>query len=248
MTEYWPLLIGVGILSGFLNVSAGGGSTLTLPLLIFMGLDGTLANGTNRVAILIQNISSVTTFQKSRGYRTALSVKQSLWTIPGAIAGSFFATNISDEVFRTVLGVIIIGVIVTLIVPRRLLWTERRTENRRESALIYPALLFIGFYGGFIQVGVGFLFMAALYHLMKYDLVTVNMQKVFIVLLYTIPALCIFAMSGDVDWIIGLTLAAGSATGGWIAARVSLKHGEPVIRIALVAALLLMSLKLLNVF
>lgn len=244
---YWLLLFGVGILSGFLNVSAGGGSTLTLPLLIFMGLDGTLANGTNRVAILIQNISSVAEFQKSRGYPVGLTLKYALWTLPGAVSGAYFATSVGDDLFRTILGVIIIGVIVTLIVPQKYMWSNQRGGDGRDSFWIYPSLLLIGFYGGFIQVGVGFLFMAALYHLLKYDLVTVNMQKVFIVLVYTIPALAIFVLSGDVDWLLGLILAAGSAIGGWLAARISLRGGEKVVKIALVAALLIMSMKLLDI-
>ena len=110
-SPYWFLLFGVGIASGFLNVMAGGGSTLTLPVLIFMGLDGALANGTNRVAILIQNISSVSAFQRSEPYPLRTVLAYAAWTLPGAVAGAYYATKISDEFFQTILGLIILGVL-----------------------------------------------------------------------------------------------------------------------------------------
>jgi hypothetical protein len=244
---HWVLLLGVGVVSGYLNVLAGGGSVLTLPVLIFLGLDGALANGTNRVAILIQNIFSAAEFQRARGYPVKRALTYSLWTLPGAVAGAFFATSLSDGVFETVLGVVIIGVVITMMVPRGAILGGKQPEGVPPSPWIYPALLGIGFYGGFIQVGVGFLFMAALYHLLRLDLVSVNMHKVLIVLVYTVPALLIFMWSGDVDWALGLVLAAGSALGGWLAVKASIHGGEKVIRTALIAALLVMGAKLLNI-
>jgi len=244
-SPYWFLLFGVGIISGFLNVMAGGGSTITLPVLIFLGLDGTLANGTNRVAILIQNVSSVLAFHRSEPYPLRTTIVFAAWTLPGAIAGAIYATRISDSLFQTILGVIILGVVVTLLIPRNTLLSGVRRHVAAKSPWIYPALLGIGFYGGFIQVGVGFLFMAALYHLLRLDLVNVNRYKVFIVLVYTVPALAIFMWSGNVDWILGWILAAGSALGGWLAVKTSIRGGEKVIKIALIAALLIIGGKLL---
>jgi uncharacterized membrane protein YfcA len=248
MVPYWALLFGVGVLSSYLNVLAGGGSALTLPLLIFMGLDGALANGTNRVAILVQNVSSVAEFQRSRRYPVRKVLLYSLWTLPGAAAGAFFATEVSDALFQTILGLVIIGVVITLLLPRGAVVTGGERGDLPRSPWIYPALFGIGFYGGFIQVGVGFLFMAALFHLLRLDLVNVNMYKVFIVLVYTVPALLIFMWSGDVDWLLGWILAAGSALGGWLAVKAAIRGGEKIIRIALVVSLLLMGAKLLGIF
>jgi uncharacterized membrane protein YfcA len=244
-SPYWFLLFGVGIVSGFLNVMAGGGSTITLPVLIFLGLDGALANGTNRVAILIQNISSVSAFHKSEPYPFRTILGYAAWTLPGAVAGAIYATRVSDQLFQTILGVIILGVVVTLLIPRDAILSTVKRHVTARSPWIYPALLGIGFYGGFIQVGVGFLFMAALYHLLRLDLVNVNRYKVFIVLVYTLPALAIFMWSGDVDWILGWILAAGSALGAWLAVKVSVRGGEKIVRMVLIIALLIMGGKLL---
>jgi uncharacterized protein len=241
------ILFGVGTVAGFMNVTAGGGSSLTLPVLIFLGLDAALANGTNRVAIFIQNISAVYAFKRQNYQQFGFSLKLALLTLPGAAAGALIAIDISSALFQKILGIVMIGIIVSMIIPHATL----SLDNRADKKITWPvalAMIFIGFYGGFIQVGVGFLLMAALNYLLRFNLVYVNMHKVFIVLVYTIPALLIFIVTGNVKWTFGLSLAAGNALGGWWAAKAAVKKGEKLIRVVLIAAMLVMSLKLLNVF
>jgi uncharacterized membrane protein YfcA len=241
------LLFGVGVIAGFINVNAGGGSTLTLPTLIFMGLDNALANGTNRVAIFIQNISAVASFHKRKVHQFKRSLVFALFTLPGAIVGAIMATRVSNILFQRILGVILIFVVFSMFFSR----TYQNNHSRRSDTsnwLIYPALFGIGFYGGFIQAGVGFLIMAALYHLLHTDLVRVNMHKVFIVLIYTFPVLLVFAFTGNVNWGYGLVLAGGNALGGWWGAHAAVKGGERVIRIILAVAITIMALKLFGLF
>lgn len=237
------ILFGVGLLAGAVNVMAGGGSTLTLPTLIFLGLDTATANGTNRVAIILQNIFATWSFRREKVSRLRQSLTFAVWTLPGAIAGAALAVQISDAWFRRILGVVMIGVVISMVVPRR---RKETTEEGIHSRWIYPSLFGIGFYGGFIQVGVGFLLMAAFYHLLRMNLVFVNMHKVVVVLVYTAPALLIFALTGHVDWTLGLALAAGNSLGGWWAARFSVRRGERVIRWVLIVAVLIMAARLLG--
>jgi len=230
-----------------MNVMAGGGSTLTLPTLIFLGLDSALANGTNRVAIIIQNIFAVYSFKREKYQKFKLSLKMALFTLPGAVAGAIVAVKISDQTFQTILGIVMIGIIISMVIPRSKI-EYSNSDNEKISPWVYISMLFIGFYGGFIQVGVGFIIMAALHYLLKLNLVYVNMHKVFIVFIYTIPAIIIFIYTNNINWELGLSLAAGNALGGWWAAKFSVKKGEGIIRIILIIAVLIMSLKLLNIF
>jgi len=241
------LLFFVGSVAGFINVMAGGGSTITLPTLIFLGLNSSLANGTNRIAILIQNISGIVSFKQEKYHKFKMSLKLASFTLPGAIAGSIIATTISDTLFQKILAYVLIGIIVSLLVPRSNQKKIEDNKQRQRNWFIYPAMVLVGFYGGFIQAGVGFLLMASLYHLMKLDLVRVNMHKISIVFIYTIPALLIFFLTHNVDLKFGLTLAAGNALGAWWSAKFSVKKGERVIRIILMLAILMMSLKLLDI-
>ncbi len=241
------LLFGVGSIAGVLNVMAGGGSTITLPVLIFLGLEPTLANGTNRLGIIAQTLSAVISFRQEKYHDFKMSLKLTAFALPGAIAGAAIATRISNELFQKILAYVLIAVTASMLLRKK---NKNRTleQQGRQSWWIYPAMLGIGFYGGFMQVGVGFLFMASLFHLMKLDLIRVNMHKVFIIFAYTIPAFFIFVFSGKVEWKYGLILASGMGLGGWWAAKISVKKGEKFIRIVLVVAILLMALKLLGLF
>ena len=110
----WLLLFGVGSIAGFINVNAGGGSSLTLPTLIFMGLDGALANGTNRVAIFIQNIFAIASFKKNKMHQFRTSSELSLYTLPGAILGAFLAARISSVLFERILGGVLVFIVISL--------------------------------------------------------------------------------------------------------------------------------------
>ena len=247
--EYWNILLlfGMGIVVGFINVNAGGGSSLTLPILLHLGLDGALANGTNRVAILVQNVFAVASFRKREFHEFKLSGKLSLLTLPGAVIGAILATKIRGILFERMLGVVLLLIVISMFFSHNYA-KNNRDQTKHSNWLIYPTLFGIGFYGGFLQVGVGFMIMAALYHLLKLDLIRVNMHKVFIVLIYTIPALAIFLVTGNVNWKFGLSLAAGSSIGAWFGARASIKGGEKLIRIVLAIAIFGMALKLFNLF
>ncbi len=242
--ELWQLflLAGVGVLSGFLNVMAGGGSLLALPVLIFMGLPGNVANGTNRVAIVAQNVSAFTSFFR-KGYselRTMLTL--ALCAVPGAAMGAYLGTQVSGELFNRILGGLMI---VLLILMSRKQRDVAVIEKPRRLVLGHFLMVAVGFYGGFIQAGVGFILMAVLYRVVGLDLVRVNAYKVFIIGIYTLVALAIFADKGQVLWLAGASLAVGTTTGGWIGAHFTVKRGERLIRVILNVVLVVMAIRLL---
>ncbi len=265
--EPWQLILltGIGIIAGTLNVLAGGGSLLSLPVLVFLGLDGPVANGTNRVAILAQNTTAITGF-RLRGFSDwKLSLSLALAALPGGIAGALLGTMVRGELFNRILGIILIAVLFYLTWQQ---WQKRRAFTAastsgskaetspdgpdkpggltsRQLILGHLALVVVGFYGGFIQAGVGFLLMAALHQVMGLDLVRVNMHKVFIVAVFTLAALVVFAVKCQVLWVPGLALAVGNSVGGWIGSQISVLKGEVWIRRVLYATLLLMAVRLL---
>ncbi len=252
--EPWQLLLltGIGLIAGTLNVIAGGGSLLSLPVLVFLGLDGPVANGTNRIAILAQNATAIGGF-RARGFSDwKLSLSLSLAALPGGICGALLGTMVRGELFNRILGAILIAVLLYLAWQR---WkkkpssgkpsTDPRPLTSRQRVLGHLALVVVGFYGGFIQAGVGFLLMAALHQVMGLDLVRVNMHKVFIVAVFTFAALVVFALKGQVLWIPGIALAIGNSLGGWIGSQISVLKGESWIRAVLYGTLLLMAVRLL---
>ena len=246
--EIWhiPVIFTAGILAGFINTLAGGGSLLTLPILIFLGLPTAVANGTNRIAIVAQCAFAVAGFKKKGVSNFKLSLLLSTPAIIGAIIGAYFAVDISDVLFRRVLAVIM------LLVLGLILWNPRQDSSgssnslgRRQLITAMTVFFFIGIYGGFIQVGVGFIIIAALTTITKFNLVVTNSHKVFIAGIYTIFALIVFAFNGKVCWEIGLCLAAGMGLGGWIGSHWAVAKGERWIRVVLTICVVAMVIKLI---
>lgn len=236
------VLVLAGVATGFVNVMAAGGSLISMPVLILLGLPPAAANGTNRVAILVQNITAVTSF-RSRGYSDLkLSVSLAIATIPGSIAGALFAVEIDPVVFKRILAGVLIGSLVLILTKRQS--GDDVDSGRRHVVLAHLAAIGAGFYGGFIQAGVGFLVMPILHRLLCLDLVRVNMHKVFIIGAFNVPALLVFATHGEVWWIEGFVLAIGNAIGGWLGAHVTISRGEAAVRLVVCLAVVAMAIKL----
>jgi len=214
-------LVAIGGVAGFINVLSAGGSMLTLPLLMFLGLPAQVANGTNRVAITLQSITAVGSFWRAGHSNLAVSIRLSIPAVAGALLGAWTATWIPRPIFEGVLIAAMIGASIFMLLPQPKLDTRPLTPERLGIAE-YLALFLIGLYGGFIQVGVGALFVVVLYRMLKIDLPQVNVIKVFIVLIYTVPALAIFALKGQVLWGMGLVLALGNMAGAMAAVRVNM--------------------------
>jgi uncharacterized membrane protein YfcA len=241
------LLYAVGVVAGVLNVMAGGGSAITLPMLIFLGLDSPLANGTNRLAVFIQCIATVISFRREKYSDLKTSMRLAACALPGAVLGAVAAVKMDSLLFQKVLGIFILVMVATVLIPTS--GKDRRQAGESSGGWrIYPVRLGIGFLGGLHQVGIGFFMIAALRHLMNMDLVRINMHKAAVFFIYTIPAMAVFALTGNIDWTLGFVLAAGNATGGWWAAKISVRRGEKVIRIVLVIAMAIMAIKLLISF
>jgi uncharacterized membrane protein YfcA len=251
--ETWQLisLTLLGVIAGVLNVIAGGGSLLTLPAMVLMGFEAPVANGTNRVAILAQNVSATTGFRRKGYSDIRLSLSLALATIPGALAGAMIGAAVRGVLFNRILAVIMIVILVHIMLKGRrkpdpsASSETGATPARRRRILGHLCMIGIGFYGGFIQAGVGFLLMAALHNVMGLDLVRVNMHKVFIVGAFTAVALSVYIWTGNVLWIPGLALALGNASGGWIGSHLSVTRGDSFIRKVLVVTLAAMAVRLL---
>ncbi len=242
-------VIAAGFAAGFINTLAGSGSLITLPVLIFLGLPANVANGTNRVAILIQNIVTTHSFhhQKMLDWRGGLQL--AVPAIVGSLVGAQIAVNLNEEMMRHAIGLLlVIMLVVILINPKR--WLHGKFKTMTGNITWQLAVIFfgIGLYGGFIQAGVGIFLLAGLVLGAGYDLVRANAVKVLIVLAFTIFALGIFILNHQVVWGVGLLLAVGNASGGWIATRIAVKRGAGFVRWLLIAVIIVSAAKLLGVF
>lgn len=234
----------LGAVAGFININAGGGSLLTLPFLIFLGLPANVANGTNRIAILIQNIIATIKFQQFKVIPRGIILICALPAIAGALIGARVAVEIDELLFKRILAVIMVVVMGWMFFGRsKEPQSKVANPSLRKKIVLVLTFFGIGLYGGFIQGGIGFLLITVL-TLTGYNLVQTNALKVLIVLLFTPFALAVFIMNGQVDYVKGFVLALGNGTGGWIATHLMVKRGERFIRWIVLLAILIFAVKL----
>lgn len=214
----YALALVVGVVAGVINTLAGSGSTLTLPMLVFMGLPAELANGTNRVGILFQNVVGIVTLRRAG----KLPLDATTWrllvpSVLGGALGALVAADLSTAQMNLVIAGAMLLVLGLLFVhPGR--WTADVSVPKVRPWL-YPALFVVGFYGGFVQAGVGVLLLAALIFGGNFDSVTANGLKLVLTLMFTAVALPVFAWHGQVDWWVGGLMAVGQGAGAYLAAR-----------------------------
>jgi len=251
------LLFLAGSVAGTINVLAGGGSFLTLPLLIFLGLPPTVANGTNRIAILVQNVGAVWSFNRHGVMQWNWIRTAALPALAGAGLGTWAAIRIGDASFQRVLATLmVVFAVVMLLDPLRNRIGRRDTSEAetmadtpaeapgRVSGIAFSATFFgVGVYGGFVQAGVGF-FILALAMLAGFDLVRGNALKVLVVLVFTPLALVLFAMAGKVDWGMGIALAGGNLLGGLIGTHLTVLKGHAWVKRVVVVMIVVFALKL----
>ncbi len=235
----------VGVAAGIINTLAAGGSLLTLPVLMAFGLPPNMANGTNRIAIFLQNVVGVGMFRKEKIMDFPSGFKVGIPAVVGAIVGAFVAVNLNDEVMKlAIAGVMILVFFIILLRPNR--WIKSHEEHPPIPYWLQVIIFFlVGIYGGFIQAGVGFFLLTSLVLGSGFELVKANALKLFVILLYTPVALVIFFLAGDVYLWMGLVLAVGNMTGAWIGTKIAVKWGAVFIRYFVLAAILVASTKLI---
>ena len=242
---YYLILFSVGFVASIVNTLAGGGSLLTLPVLIFLGLPSNVANGTNRILILINSIVGTAGY-KSEGVSTyPFNVYLGISALFGALIGAKIAIDIKAEIFNRILSIVMIifGLIILL---SRNYEIEKITERitGRYFWISVVAFFFIGIYGGFINAGIGMVIVIFLNSINRMTLIRANATKVALISIYTLGALILFAINEKVDWVAGLWMAAGSLFGAWWSSRWSVKKGDNVIKIAMLIMVIVMSVKL----
>lgn len=238
------ILVFAGAFAGFVNSIAGGGSLVIMPLLIFMGLPSAEANGSNRVAIFIQNIFSVAGYRSKGVYVFPFAIYMAVPAIFGAIIGSKIAVDISDQLFNRILAIVMITVMGITIFRPNLKEAAESEISKKKTWISVLIFFFLGVYGGFIQAGIGFLVIASLTTIHGLDMARTNSIKVFVILCYTFAAVIVFYLEDKIRWEYGLSLAAGNSVGAWIGSRWSVGRSDRLIRMILLVMVIGLSIKL----
>jgi uncharacterized protein len=246
--DWSTIILGIagGFVAGVINIISGSGSIITLSLMAFFNVPMDIANGTNRIGILVHGIKGSHSFKKKGELHLDDNWKMILFCMAGAIGGIFTALYISPEGFNFLLGVIFsLLLIIIIFEPHKAL-----KENKKIIKYIPWLMIPIGFYGGFVQVATGIFLLTVLHIVSGKTLKEINPLKVFIIMLFNIPAIIIFAMGGKINWALGISLAVGQYFGAILGVKInsSNKNIEPALRYLLISLVVVSIAKFWGLF
>ncbi len=242
-------LIFAGICVGFINTLAGGGSIISLSLLMFLGLPAPVANATNRIAITVQTFTATISFKQQKVLDTKKGLLLAIPTVIGAIAGSFIATDINEIILERTMAVVMLFMLFFIVYkPNNFIHGKTTLVNKPITICQIFIFLCIGFYGGFIHAGVGYFLLASLVLSTGYDLVRANALKIFLVLAYAPISLIIFMYNGKVEWSYGFIMTIGNVIGAIIASRLAVTKGVIFVKWVIIIVIIITSGKLLGIY
>lgn len=242
------VLVVSGIFVGFINTLAGGGSIISLSVLMLLGLPANVANGTNRIGILIQNITAVTSFRQQKVLEFKKGFLLSIPAVIGSLVGAQIAVDLNENIFETAMAVVMLVMLVFILLkPQRFVHGNKQLSEKKINFWKFLIFFLIGIYGGFIQVGVGYFLIAGIVLGVGYDLVKTNAIKLLIVLFYTPFALIIYILNDQINWYYGLTLTIGTFIGAFIASRMAVKRGANFVKWVIIIVILFTSAHLFGI-
>ena len=242
------VLIISGVLVGFINTLAGGGSIISLSVLMMLGLPASVANGTNRIAIAVQTFAAVSSFKQQKVLEVKKGLILAIPAVVGSVIGAWIAVDINEVVFERAIAIIMLVMLVFILYkPQN--WIKEQTKLTSKKLAFWQIVLFflIGLYGGFIHVGIGYFLLAAIVLSAGYELVKANAIKVLIVLLYTPFTIVVFIINNQIEWVYGLVMTIGNIAGALIASRIAVKKGAAFVRWVIIIIILFTSAHLFGI-
>ena len=235
-------MIVAGVMVGFINTLAGGGSIVSLSVLMMLGLPAPIANATNRVAITIQTFTATASFRQQKVLPFRKAIRLAIPAAVGAILGAWFAVDINEEIFEKAIGVVMLIMLLFIFYnPNKYIYGRKQIIGKPLTWKTYLLFFAIGIYGGFLHMGVGYFLLASIVIGAGYDLVKANAIKVFIVLAYVPFSLLVFIVYGQVDWMYGLVLSVGNVIGAFVASRLAVSKGVDFVKWVIVVVIILTS-------
>lgn len=242
------VLIISGILVGFINTLAGGGTVVSISLFMFLGLPPVIANGTNRIPIIFQTLTAVFLYQKKKMIDWGKGIKLSIPIVLGNISGAFLANFLPGNIFSYLFAVIVLLFGFSMIFdPNRWIRENKALQIKPVSIIQYLTYFFLGIYGGFAHVGIGYMFLGMLVLVSGYDLIKANVFKIVFVMCSVPFSLIVYASQGHVDWGAGLIHAIGNVIGAYIGVRFAIKKNISFIRYIVLSLVFLVILQLLGI-
>ena len=239
------LLVFSGIIVGIINTLAGGGTILTITMFTSMGLPITMANGTNRIAVVLQNLTSSLTFIKKRMLDVKAGLLLSIPTVVGNILGSMLAMRLDEVIFKWCMGVVLAIILIYMIFDRHKTHIHGG-HSLKLNPWHYVWFFLIGFYGGYIYIGLGYLVLAITIWTLNLDIITADILKGFVIFVSSPFSMLVFMYNDQVDYAYGLLHGLGNIIGAFLASHYAIGWGVRFVRIFTIVVVVICFMDLLG--
>jgi uncharacterized membrane protein YfcA len=245
-----PLLLVVLIsaVAGAMNAIAGGGTLLTFPALVWLGVPPLTANATSTVALVPASLASVYGYRgELRGARP-WAIGFALPSILGGAAGAALLRLTPEARFEALVPYLVLGATVLFVIQKPVMaalarWTRSHPPAESDAVLTSrfprPAILvyqfLISIYGGYFGAGMGILMLAGLGFMGLTNIHRMNGLKNWGGSCANFTAAALFAVSGLVRWPVALAMATGAVSGGYLGSRLAQRIGQKAVRWSIAA-------------
>ncbi len=233
----FAFLFFAGVIAGVVNSLAGGGSLITFPALMAVGVPPLVANATNTYASCAGYISGIYGFRHHLRQHHQLLFTITLFSLAGGVTGAWLLLNTDESVFEFAIPWLMLFATLAFAFGGSINQFINRFFQNRSQRTLPPILIIISIYGGFFNAGLGIVALSYLALAGYQNIHVMNALKLVISTAVSIIAVFIFTASGHIDWHSGSVVLIGSVVGGYVSARVA--HKIP--QASLKAGILLLS-------
>jgi uncharacterized membrane protein YfcA len=234
MIDPWlyPVLTAVAVLTGFIDAIAGGGGLIMVPALLFAGVPPLGALATNKLQSVFGTAVAMRNFSRAglvdwRGNKLTI-----LLVFAGAICGVLLVQAIGGEALGLIIPILLVVAALYILLSPRM--SDEDAHQRLSPSAFAPVGGAIGFYDGFFGPGTGTFMTTALVALRGHGLTKATALTKMFNFASNVAAVILFAIGGQMLWLLGLAMAAGAMAGGWIGSHTAMRFGARVIRPLLV--------------
>lgn len=223
----WILLFVAGILGGVLNSVAGGGSFITFPALLFVGIPPIAANATNTFAVCAGYISGAYGFRKDIAKHPEVIIFTVIWSLVGGVIGAYLLLNITESLFLEAIPWLLLFATLLFIFGQQISYFATKLAQRASisshwgTVILALCLVLVSAYGGFFNAGLGVIVLSYLVLAGYKDINQMNGLKLLVSSSVSLVAIAIFVTEGVIDWSRGSVVMAGTLLGGYAAASIS---------------------------
>ena len=235
------LVFFAAIAAGFINAMAGGGTLVSFPVLLAVGISPVAANVTNTVALLPGTIGGMWAQRKDFKSQYQRLLKLLPVAIVGGISGGLLLLNTSENTFRSIIPYLILLATLLLAAQARIRsWVVGRigqAHTETHNPIVMMSLVFMAaIYGGYFGAGLGVILMATLGLVTDENMTRLNFLKQALGFAINLAAAVYFAFSGKVNWWVAFIMIFGSLLGGWIGGQLAGRIKPEILRWIVVSA------------